>query len=49
MARPNYGPQAHQRARRLLEVLLAYVNNDINNCDSQQERMLQRIQSEVNP
>ncbi|MEM7061692.1 MAG: NACHT domain-containing protein [Cyanobacteria bacterium P01_B01_bin.77] len=33
MARPNYGPQAHQRARRLLNVLLAYANHDIENCD----------------
>ncbi|MEL6382701.1 MAG: NB-ARC domain-containing protein [Cyanobacteria bacterium J06626_18] len=29
MARPNYGPQAYRRARRLLEVLLAYANDDI--------------------
>ncbi|MGF1523204.1 MAG: NB-ARC domain-containing protein [Leptolyngbyaceae cyanobacterium] len=32
MARPNYGPQAYRRAQRLLEVLLAYANNDIEDC-----------------
>ncbi len=33
MARPNYGPQAHQRARQLLEILIAYANNDVENDD----------------
>ena len=33
MARPNYGPQAKKRAKRLLEALLAYANNELENCD----------------
>jgi WD40 repeat protein len=33
MARPNYGPQPRKRAKRLLEALLAYANNELENCD----------------
>jgi WD40 repeat protein len=33
MARPNYGPQAHQRARRLFAVLLAYANGELEDGD----------------
>jgi DNA replication protein DnaC len=33
MARPNYGPQGKKRAKRLLEALLAYANNELENCD----------------
>lgn len=29
MTRPNYGPQAKKRAKRLLEVLLAYANDEL--------------------
>ena len=36
MTRPNYGPQAKKRARRLLEVLLGYANDEFENCDHQQ-------------
>ena len=32
MARPNYGPQAYRRARRLLEVLLAFATDEIEDC-----------------
>jgi WD40 repeat protein len=33
MARPSYGPQAKERAKRLLEALLAYANDELENCD----------------
>jgi hypothetical protein len=33
MARPNYGPQARKRTKRLLEALLAYANNELENYD----------------
>jgi len=33
MTRPNYGPQAKKRARRLLEVLLAYAHDELEVCD----------------
>lgn len=33
MARPNYGSQAKKRTKRLLEALLAYANNELENCD----------------
>jgi WD40 repeat protein len=33
MARPNYGPQAKKRARHLLEALISYANNELENCD----------------
>jgi hypothetical protein len=31
--RPNYGPTAQERAKRLLEALLAYANDELENCD----------------
>ena len=33
MARPNYGPQAHQRARQLLKIIIAYANKGLENDD----------------
>ncbi len=33
MTRPNYGPQAKKRAKRLLEVLLAYAHDESEVCD----------------
>jgi len=33
MARPNYGPQAKKRAKRLLEALLAYANDEWENTE----------------
>jgi WD40 repeat protein len=33
MARPNYGPQAKQRTKCLLEVLLAYANDELEDCE----------------
>ncbi|HEY9602030.1 MAG TPA: NB-ARC domain-containing protein, partial [Allocoleopsis sp.] len=33
MARPSYGPQTQQRTKRLLEVLLAYANDELVNSD----------------
>jgi len=33
VARPNYGPQAHQRTRALLAAILSYANNEIEGCD----------------
>ncbi|MEQ8974293.1 MAG: AAA-like domain-containing protein [Coleofasciculus sp. C1-SOL-03] len=33
MARPNYGPQAKKRAKRLLEALLAYANDELENTE----------------
>ncbi|MEL6814228.1 MAG: NB-ARC domain-containing protein [Cyanobacteria bacterium J06598_3] len=33
MARPTYGPQAQKRARRLLETLLAFANDEFEDCD----------------
>lgn len=32
MARPNYGPQVQQRTKRLLEALLAYANEELEDC-----------------
>lgn len=36
MARPNYGPQGKARAKRLLEALLAYANDEFDNCEKLQ-------------
>ena len=33
MARPNYGPQAKQRTKRLLEALLAYANHELEDAE----------------
>ncbi|GAB1539202.1 hypothetical protein NUACC21_18670 [Scytonema sp. NUACC21] len=33
MARPSYGPEAKKRARRLLEVLLAYATDELGECN----------------
>jgi len=33
MARPSYGPQAQKRARRLLETLIAFANDEFEDCD----------------
>lgn len=33
MARPNYGPRAKQYTRRFLEALLAFANDDLEDCD----------------
>ena len=33
MARPTFGPQAHKRAIYLLKLLLAYANEEIEDCD----------------
>ena len=33
MARPTYGPQPQKRARRLLEALLAFANDEFEDCD----------------
>ena len=33
MARPNYGPQAKQRAKRLFETLIAFANYDLEDAD----------------
>ena len=46
MARPNYGPQAHQRARQLLKILIAYANNDLDDCDRLQSHIKIHWQSE---
>lgn len=40
MARPNYGPQGKARAKRLLDALLAYANDEFDNGD--------RLQIQVN-
>jgi hypothetical protein len=31
--RPNYGPTAQARTKRLLEALLAYANDELEGCD----------------
>ncbi|NES18391.1 MAG: hypothetical protein F6K41_05540 [Symploca sp. SIO3E6] len=33
MARTSYGPEVQKRTKRLLEALLAYANNELENCD----------------
>lgn len=33
MARPNYGPRAHQRTRALLQAILSYANDEVEGCD----------------
>ena len=33
MARPTYGPQAQKRARRLLETVIAFANDEFEDCD----------------
>ena len=33
MTRPSYGPQAQKRTRRLLEALIAFANDDFEDCD----------------
>lgn len=33
MPRPHYGPEAKQQTKRLLEALLAYANDELENCD----------------
>lgn len=40
MTRPTYGPQAKNRAKRLFEALIAYANDEFDNCD--------RLQIQVN-
>ncbi len=40
MARPNYGPQGKARAKRLLDALLAYANDELDNGE--------RLQIQVN-
>jgi len=33
MARKSYAPKVQTRTKRLLETLLAYANNELENCD----------------
>lgn len=47
MARPNYSPQAHQRARQLLKALLEYANDAIEVNDDHIVTCLDRLRSQI--
>ncbi|WP_413160381.1 NB-ARC domain-containing protein [Capilliphycus salinus ALCB114379] len=46
MARPNYGPQSKKRTKCLLEVLIAYANGEIEECDRFQSQIRVNWQTE---
>ncbi|WP_309224615.1 NB-ARC domain-containing protein [Halomicronema sp. CCY15110] len=46
MARPNYGPRAHQRTRALLQAILSYANDEIEGCDRLGSQIESHWQSE---
>ena len=46
MARPSYGPQAKKQASRLLEALLTFANNDLEDCDYLKNKPLRRKRTE---
>lgn len=47
MARPNYSPQAHQRARQLLQTLVEYANGAIEVNDAHTVAHLDRLRSQI--
>jgi AAA-like domain/Effector-associated domain 4 len=47
MARPNYGPQAKKRAKRLLEVLLAYANHELEVDDPAQIQVIWQTDTQL--
>jgi AAA-like domain/Effector-associated domain 4 len=47
MARPNYGPQAKKRAKRLLEVLLAYANHELEVGDPAQIQVIWQTDTQL--